>query len=230
MTSQWPRRWLFPEIPSERGAVFPAGAPASVMASSKNNREPSLGRKRGRSGPAEDYITRPVWGLSFRAQGRSHTDTYTWDRPCWRQTERPASLKSHPGGWEGRTSREVGHAAWGQHLPDPGPAVTRGTNYDTSAWCFPVQGTLSHSWWALEATETQAAVRVIHKLAVHAHGGPRGWSPQLVLLPPRRHEAAAAMCPRSTGVSSVAWHRRTHGLAHGAAHRKSGCGVFCFFK
>lgn len=114
--------------------------------------------------------------------------------------------------------------------PDPGPAVTRGTNYDTSAWCFPVQGTLSHSWWALEATETQAAVRVIHKLAVHAHSGPRGSSPQLVLLPPRRHEAAAAMCPRSTGVSSVAWHRRTHGLAHGAAHRKSGCGVFCFFK
>lgn len=81
--------------------------------------------------------------------------------------------------------------------PDPGPAVTvaRGTYYDTSAWCFPVQGTLSHSWWALKATETQAAVRVIHELAVHAHGGPRGWSPQLVLLPPQTSRGCRSDVP-----------------------------------
>lgn len=95
------------------------------------------------------------------------------------EKDRPASLKPHPGGREGRTSQEVGHTTEVSLDGQPWPWVE-------ALVTTLLQGALQFSRCTLKVTETQAAACITHVLTVHEHGGHQGWSPRLVLLPQRR--------------------------------------------
>lgn len=131
------------------------------------------------------------------------------------EKDRPASLKPHPGGREGRTSQEVRHTTEVSLDGQPWPWVE-------ALVTTLLQGALQFSRCTLKVTETQDATCVTHVLTVHEHGGHQGWSP-----PSARPAAAAAHLP-SPGPSWVLWNGRTYVLERGAAQQKSGAGIFFF--